>query len=186
MAPLTAIDSGAPRPSTNKLRLRPFFPPVRGVRTCAFGSQRRFTHGSVGRLPLPGNAVHAVILGQAGLPQLAEKACPIPVLKMLMHRTGRTELPRQCFPLNTGPQDVNNSRENLPRGHRLASGPQLALVLAPLIPLAHRNQRLNPVPQIIRNRPRLDLGHVESIIAAFQSPHTRDSTARTILDTIYG
>jgi hypothetical protein len=47
--------------------------------------------------------VHAVILGQASLPQFLEKASPMPVLKVLMNRAGGTELARQCFPLNAGP-----------------------------------------------------------------------------------
>ena len=186
MAPLTAIDSGSPRPSTSRLRLRPFFSPVGRVPTNAFGCKRRFAHGSVGCLPLPGDALHSVILGQASLPQFLEKTSPVPVLKVLMHRARRTELARQCFPLNAGPQNVNNRREDLPRRHWLASRPSLALVLSPWFPPPCWNQRLNLAPQTIRNCPRLDLGHIESIIAVFQSLQTRDSTSRTKLITIYG
>jgi hypothetical protein len=109
--------------------------------------------------------VHPVILGQASLPQFVKKASPMPVLKVLMHRAGRTELAGQCFPLNAGPQNVNNRGEDLPRRHRLASSTSLALVLSPWFPPAYWNQRLNLAPQTIRNRPRLDLGHIESIIA---------------------
>ncbi|MGB6729023.1 MAG: hypothetical protein WBE74_24235, partial [Terracidiphilus sp.] len=60
------------------------------------------------------------------------------------------------------------------------------LVLSPRFTTAHWNQRLNLAPQTIRNCPRLDLGHIESIIAAFQSLQTRDSTSRIKLVTIYG
>jgi hypothetical protein len=130
--------------------------------------------------------VHPVILGQASLPQLLEKASPIPVLKVLMHRASRTELAWQCFPLNTGPQNVNNRREDLSRRHWLASSPRLALVLSPWFPPAYWNQRLNLAPQIIRNRPRLDLGHLDSIIARLQSLQMKDSNSRIKLDTIYG
>jgi hypothetical protein len=130
--------------------------------------------------------VHSVILGQASLPQFLEKTSPIPVLKVLMHRAGRTELARQCFPLNAGPQNVNNRRKYLPRRHRLASSSSFALVLSTCLPPAYWNQRLNLAPQIIRNRPRLDWGHIESIIAPFQSLQTRDLASRTKLVTIYG
>jgi hypothetical protein len=130
--------------------------------------------------------VHAVILGQASLPQFLEKASPIPVLKVLMHRARRTELTGQCLPLDAGPQYVNDRREDLPRRHRLASSSSLALVLSACFPLAYRNQRLDPLPQIIRNRPRLDLCHVEFIIASSRRRKREDSTARIKLDTIYG
>jgi hypothetical protein len=111
--------------------------------------------------------VHPVILGQASLPQFLEKASPVPVLKILMHRTGRTELARQCFPLNAGPQNVNNRRKDLSRRHWLAPRSSLALVLSPCFPPACWDQRLNLAPQMIRNRPRLDLGHIEPIFAQF-------------------
>jgi len=100
-------------------------------------------------LPLPGDAVHPVVFGQAGLPQFLEKTSPVPALKVLMHRAGRTELARQCFPLNARPQNVNNRRENLPRRHWFTSSSGLALVLAPCLPLAYWDQRLNLAPQII-------------------------------------
>jgi hypothetical protein len=90
LAPLTAIDSGSPRPSTNNLRLRPFTPAVGWVPACALGCQRRFAHGSVRGLPLPYNVVHTVVLGQTGLPELLEETGSMPDLEVLMHRTGRT------------------------------------------------------------------------------------------------
>src|SRR5208283_3136572 len=65
LAPLATIDSGTPRPSTNKLRLRPFFSPIRGVGPHALHRQRSFGHGPVHALPVPGYAFHLVILGQS-------------------------------------------------------------------------------------------------------------------------
>jgi hypothetical protein len=130
--------------------------------------------------------MHAVILGQPSLPQFLEKARSVPVLKVLMHRARRTELAGQCFPLDACPQNVNDGREDLPRRHRLAPSSGLALVLSPRFPLAYRDQRLNPAPQIIRNRPRLDLPHAGYSIAA---PHRRqesNSSLRTKFVTIYG
>jgi hypothetical protein len=135
---------------------------------------------------LPGNAVHPVVLGQADLPQFLEKASPVPVLKILMHRASGTELARQCFPLNAGPQNVNNRRKHLSGTHGFASRTSLTLVLSPWLTPAYWNQRLNLAPQIIRNRPRLDLGHIESIIAAFKPLPTEDLIPRTKVITIYG
>jgi hypothetical protein len=117
--------------------------------------------------------VHPVILGQARLPQSLEKAGPIPVLKVLMHRASRTELSRQCFPLDAGAQNVNNRRKNLPIRHRFAPSSSIALVLSPGFPLSRWDQRLNLAPQLIGNCPRLDLGHIENI---FARSYRRDST----------
>jgi hypothetical protein len=130
--------------------------------------------------------MHAVILGQAGLPKLPKEAGPMPVLKILMHRASRAELPGQCFPLNAGAQNVNDGRKNLPRGHRLAAGTGLALVLPATFSLADRNQQLNLVPQIIRHCPRLELGHLSRIFTHLQPRARRESMARIKYDTIYG
>jgi hypothetical protein len=95
---------------------------------------------------LPGDAVHPVILGQPNLPQFLEKSGPVPVLKILMHRTGRTELAGQCFPLNACSQNVDNRRKNLPSRHWLAPRSSLALVLSTWFPPACWDQRLNLAP----------------------------------------
>ena len=159
LAPLTASNSGTPRPSTNKLRLRPFFPPIRGVRSHALLPPRRFSHRPIGALPLPGYALHAVIFGQAGLPQSKKESGLLPVLKILMHRAGRAKLARQGFPLNTRAQHINNRGEHLPRRHGLAPPSRLAPVGLFSRPLPRWNQRLQLRPQLIRYCPRLDLFH---------------------------
>jgi len=93
--------------------------------------------------------VHPVVLGQTRLPQLLEKASPVPVLKVLMHRARRAELARQGLPLNACPEHENNRGKHPARRHGLASTSGLALVFAPWLPAAHRNQRLNLAPQVI-------------------------------------
>ena len=55
-------------PSTSKLRLLPFFPPISGVIAHRFPGQRSFALRPINALPLPGNPLHFIILGQTGLP----------------------------------------------------------------------------------------------------------------------
>ena len=66
-----------PRASTKRLRLRPFFPPIRGVRSHAFQRQRCLACCPVHALPAPGYALHLVVLGQSRLPYFPEKAFPV-------------------------------------------------------------------------------------------------------------
>ena len=91
LAPLAIIDSGTPRSSTNILLLRPFLSPIRGVRSHAFDGQGRFSCGPIDTLPLPSDALHPVVLGQARLPQFEKESSLVPVLKMLMHDAGRAK-----------------------------------------------------------------------------------------------
>ncbi len=67
-APLTMSENGTPRPSTNRWRLLPFFPPIRRVRPDGFLCQWRLHHRAIHALPPPRDALHVVVLGQAGLP----------------------------------------------------------------------------------------------------------------------
>lgn len=54
-APLTTSDKGMPRPSTSRLRLLPFFSPIRRVRSNRLSRQRRFAQRPVNTLPFPGD-----------------------------------------------------------------------------------------------------------------------------------
>jgi hypothetical protein len=159
LAPPATSDSGTPRPSVSRLRLRPFFPRSVGFPPRALGGQRRFSHGPVDALPLPGDALHAVVFGQSRLPQLEEKTRLVPVLKMLVHRAGTAELPGQRFPLASGAQNVHDGGEDPPRRHGLAPASRLAPVGLFSRPLPRWNQRLQLRPQLIRYCPRLDLFH---------------------------
>src|ERR1039458_2454912 len=91
LAPLTIRDSGTPAPSTNRLRLLPFFPPIRGVVAHRFLCHWRFALRPINALPLPGNPFHFIILGQPRLPQGQEKFLPAPALKVFVDGTGAAE-----------------------------------------------------------------------------------------------
>jgi hypothetical protein len=71
-----------PRASTRRLRLRPFFPPIRRVGAHALPRQRRFARGPIHALPAPRDALHLVVLGQTGPPYLEKKAFPLPALEI--------------------------------------------------------------------------------------------------------
>ena len=159
-APLTASDSGTPRPSTRRLHLRPFFPLVGGVGTHRLLRCRSFVLGSVDALPAPGYAFHLVVLGQPGPPYLKEKTCLLPALEMSVHCAGGTKFPGQSLPLASGAEHIHDRREDLPRRHGLSTGARLTLVLAVRLTNTRWNKRLDLAPQLIRYRPRLDLCHV--------------------------
>jgi len=153
--------------------LRPFFPPIRGVRPHAFKRQRRLTRRPVHALPAPGDPFHLVVLGQAGLPYLQEKPLPLPALEVGVHGAGAAVLLGQRLPLAAGAKHIDNRRKNLPCRHRLASCSGLALVLAATRPFSRWDQRPNLAPQRVRHRPRLYLCHLESYLRA--DPHATDN-----------
>ena len=94
LAPLATRDSGMPRASTSRLRLRPFFPPIRGMGTHTRLRQGCLAHAPIDALPAPGDALHLIVFGQPCLPEAKKKSCLLPALKMSMHRTGTAELAR--------------------------------------------------------------------------------------------
>jgi hypothetical protein len=154
-APLTTSDSGTPIPSTSRLRLRPFFPPIRRVRSHAFGCQWRFVHRPVDRLPIPCDGFHLVVLGQSGLPQTKEKTLCLPPLKVCMNCAGTPKFTRQRFPLAARAQHINDGGKDLARRYRFASATRFAKILAALGTTYQRNQWLNFCPKRIRYCPGL-------------------------------
>jgi hypothetical protein len=160
LAPLATSDSGMPRPSTRRLRLRPFFPPVGRIGPGALLPQRRLVHGSIDTLPCPRYAFHLVVLGQTLPPDPKEEAFLLPTLEMRVYGAGAAILLRQCLPLTSGPKHVDEGREYVPRRHRLATSSRFAPVAAALRPFSLRNQRFNLAPQRVRHGPRLDLCHL--------------------------
>src|ERR1700736_2763471 len=186
LAPLATSDSGTPRASTNKLLLRPFFSLIRRVRPHAFSGQRSFPHGPVDALPVPGDALHFVVLGQSGSPYLEKKTFLLPALKIGVHGAGTAVLLGQRLPLTAGAKHIDNRREDLPRRHRLATRSRLAPILPSPRPLSHWNQRLNLAPQHVRHCPRLDLRHLEEIFAQLSPSQTTESVTGITLNTIHG
>src|SRR6266705_133998 len=74
LAPITMSESGMPCPSTNTIRLLPFFSPVGRVGPVRLESERGLHERPINALPAPGDAFHVVVLGQSRLPQGAEHA----------------------------------------------------------------------------------------------------------------
>jgi len=153
LAPLATSDSGTPRASTRRLRLRPFFSPIRGVRPHAFGCQRSLMHGPIDALPAPGDALHLVVFGESCLPQAEKKASALPSLKVCVNRAGTTEFTRQSLPLAARTQHINDGGKDLSGGNRLASRAGLSTILASVSPGDDGNKRLHSGPKHIRNCP---------------------------------
>src|SRR3972149_4901522 len=86
LAPITMIDSGAPRSSTRSIRLLPFFSPIRRVGSDRFLSKGGFAHGPVDALPSPSDALHLVIPGQPRLPESQEHPSLCPFEKAFVDR----------------------------------------------------------------------------------------------------
>lgn len=75
-------------PTRQQVSLAPIFPPIRGIGSDGFLRQRRFHHGVINTLPLPGNALRVVILGQPGLPQRLKKTGFFPLHQARMDGAG--------------------------------------------------------------------------------------------------
>src|SRR5712664_131003 len=155
LAPVTMIDSGAPRASTRSMRLLPFFPPIRRVGSDRFLSQRCLDQGPVDALPSPSDALHLVILRQTRLPQAHQHPGLGPFEKAFVDRAGTTEtLRRQRFPLTARAQNVHDRREYQTRILALATRSRRPRVVLLLVPSRSRwQQRLNPRPERIGDFP---------------------------------
>jgi len=150
LAPATIRESGTPVPSTNKLRLVPFFPPVCGVVAHRVQCQRRLALGAIDALPGPSDSFQIIIFGQASLPQLAKKTRLTPMLKMTMNRRGTAKILGQSLPLATRPQDMEDGGENRPWRQGFAPAPRKPPILMLCGPRGpSRDQRLNAIPKFI-------------------------------------
>src|SRR6476469_8139132 len=109
-------DNGTPRPSTRRWRLLPFFPPIRRVGPDGFLRQRSLHQRAVDALPSPRDALHVVVLGKSGLPQLLKEAGLLPLQEPLVNGTGTAEaLLGQRLPLAARAQHVDHRLKDLPR-----------------------------------------------------------------------
>lgn len=130
-APSTTCDSGIPQASTRRLRLVPFFPPIRRIWTNRFNCKRRFYHAAIDALPSPRYAFHLIIFCQAGFPEPFKKTGSNPFSKISMNSATASVLSfRYCLPLNTRPQNKYDSFKNSPCGNRLASSSRVAHILS--------------------------------------------------------
>src|ERR1700752_3528329 len=154
LAAVTMIDNGTPRPSTSRCRLLPFFPPIRRVWPDGFLCQRCFHHRAVDALPSPGYPLHLIVLGQACLPQRFEYSGLLPLQKPRVHRTRTTKaLARQCLPLTASTQYVHDGLEHQAWRLWFATPATLADIFLARISAPLRQQRFNPLPELVRHGP---------------------------------
>lgn len=159
LARVTTSDNGTPRPSTNRWRLLPFFPPIRRIGADGLLCQWCLEHCPVDTLPTPGNAFEFVVLSKARLPQRLEESSLGPLHELLVHRTGAAKaLGWQGFPLAACPEDIHNGLEDQSRRLRRTTCSRTAQVV--LVRVTHwlRHQGLHPSPEFIRHFPRVGMG----------------------------
>jgi len=168
LAPATISESGAPRPSTSRLRLVPFFPPVGRVVPHRLLRQRSFALRAVQALPFPCDAFHLVVLRQPGAPQAHEEPFLLPPLEVVMNGAGAAETLGQSLPLAAGAEHIHDGGKNIARRHRFASAarPPAEPALALGARIASRQQRLDPRPKPVGYFPRLDSRHGEIMAEA--------------------
>lgn len=153
-APVTTIDSGTPRPSVNKWRLLPFFPPVGRVATNCLKGQGCFDQSTVDTLPTPGDTFHLIVFGKPCTPKRYKKTSPHPLHKMGMNCTRAAKsLLRQCFPLAACPEHIQYGFKNSSRRYRFSASTGLALICPVWIPLRFWYQWFNPFPKSIGDLP---------------------------------
>lgn len=153
-APVTTSDNGTPRPSTNRCRLVPFFPPIGRVSTNCLLGQGSLDHSPVYALPAPGDALHFIVFGKSGSPKSDKESSTHPAHEMGMDCTGAPEaFLGQRFPLAAGSKHVHDSLENLARGHRLSAPAGLAFIGFARITLWHWYHGFNPFPKRIGHFP---------------------------------
>src|ERR1700686_2440885 len=104
LAPATISESGAPRPSTSRLRLVPFFSPICRVVSHRVLGQGSFALSPIQALPFPSDPRHIVVLGQSRLPEPHEESFPLPALEIMVNGARASKALGQSLPLATGAQ----------------------------------------------------------------------------------
>src|SRR5208337_4561553 len=142
LAPSTATAIGIPCPSVSRLRLTPDF-------ALSVGFLPVFSPPNGAFVIAPSIHCHAqsspfffIQFQQSRLPHLLEDLGFYPLLKSNMHRTSRTQTPRQRLPLAPGTQHVQNS------GHRLAVTHWWPPPFGPF--LLSWQKRFDPFPLLLR------------------------------------
>jgi len=154
LAPVTTIDSGTPRPSVNKWRLLPFFPPIGRVTTNCLERQGCFDQSTIDTLPTPGNTFHLVVFGKPRTPKRYEKTSPHPVHEVSMNRARAAKaFLGQCFPLTACSEYIKYGFKDFSWRNRLSTSASPALISLVQIALRCGYQRFNPFPKSIRDFP---------------------------------
>jgi hypothetical protein len=100
---------GTPCPSVSRLRLAPFFPPIRGVTAGILTTQGRFCHRSVQAQPIPLDPFQFVKPLNSTFPQLQENIPFNPFLKAIVGSRARTQVGLiQRFPLACGSHHIED------------------------------------------------------------------------------
>ena len=166
LAPLTISESGAPTPSTNRLRFVPFFPPIRWIGSHGFLCEWGFAHGAVDTLPSPRDPFHLVVFRQTCLPQAQEEPIVPPPLEVLMDGAAAAKIIGERLPLTARAQDIDNRREDLSRRDRFppaTSQPAITASRSPLPWIVLGQERLRFGPEFIRDFPRLHRRHGQNL-----------------------
>src|SRR5262245_54936691 len=109
LAPSTARPTGTPRPSTSRLRLTPCLARSVGVLPVFFPPEGRLGHAPVHTQPPPVDALQAVVLQQALLPELEKDAGFDPFLEAVVGGGPGAELGGvEGLPLAAGAQDIED------------------------------------------------------------------------------
>ena len=154
LAPLTTSDNGTPRPSTSRWRLLPFFSPVRRVRADSFLCQGRLHHRAIDALPSPRDALHVVVFRQTSFPHGLKKSRLLPFEKAFVDGAGAAKaLSGQCLPLAARAQHEYDGLEHLACRLCRSTSARFANVLFVRHQRALRDQRLNTLPELVRNDP---------------------------------
>src|SRR5215212_306089 len=145
--PSTNKPIGTPPPSLNRLRLVPCLPLSVGFLPTFSPPERGFRHRPVHREPRPIDPVKRVVFGQSYLPELQEHAGFAPLLEAPVRRGGRTDPGLvEGVPLAAGAK----AEEDGVHGRSVADP---GVVAAQRVGLARRKERLDPLPQLIRDAP---------------------------------
>jgi len=156
LAPATISESGAPRPSTSRLRLVPFFPPIGRVISHGLLRQRRFALCPVQALPFPSDSRQVVILRQPSAPQAHKESFLLPWLKVMVNGAGAAETLGERLPLTTGAEHIDDGGKNLARRNRLAPAARPTVILASgsQARIALRQKWFDARPERVGNFPR--------------------------------
>jgi hypothetical protein len=138
---------GKPCPSVSRDRLVPLLPRSVGLRPVFSPAQRCLGHRPVHRLPFPVEAPAGIKLDQACLPELTKHPSFAPGLETLMHGAACPYASRECLPLVTCPQHVEDRIHGLSGWH---SGPSALRVRSLLW-----QKGLDALPEFIWDAPLL-------------------------------
>src|SRR5262245_26363272 len=153
LAPSAAQPTGTPWPSTSRLRLTPFWARSVGFLPVFFPTERRLGHAAVHAQPRPVDALQAVVVEQAQLPELEEDAGLDPLLEAVVGRGTRAIRGGvQRLPLAAGAEDEEDGvGADAVGGARPAAAEGVRVVVGGDAQLHEFPQGIGDAP-VVRNR----------------------------------